>query len=350
MTTPSRVPVIMLTGFLGSGKTTLLNRLMRARPGSSEETHGPGQETGQKRGPASGRMAIVVNEFGEVGIDGDLLPASMTRQVELPGGCICCLLSEDLDKTLLDLLDSTPDLDLIVIETTGVAEPLPIEWSLEREPLSERVRLAATITVVDATHFEHSRALSPAVDAQVRYADILVLSKSDLLDQPALPASLVAALDELNATAPRVSGSIQEITEILWSAIQDPALPAQPLRASRPDAPEAGSDHEPAGHGFHTIWLPIENVLDLEELTDGLEALPGTYVRIKGIAKAIDESTGSTEPRWIAFHRVGTRVSSEPLDELPSNPPRARVVAVGPHVEARPLAACLAAAVVPCES
>jgi G3E family GTPase len=348
----------MLTGFLGSGKTTLLNRLMRGRPRSGEQAHHQGPKTGLEASPetgrVTGRMAIVVNEFGEVGIDGDLLPASMTRQVELPGGCICCLLNEDLDRTLLDLLDSAPDLDLIVIETTGVAEPLPIEWSLEREPLSERVRLAATITVIDAIHFEDSRQLGPAVDAQVRYADILVLSKTDLLDPHALPASLSAALDELNPTAPHVSGSAEEITEILWSAIQDPALPTQPARAGRPGAADAGPRHEHAGehpgHGFDTIWLPIENVLDLEELTDQLEALPGSYVRIKGIAKAIDQSTGSSEPRWIAFHRVGTRVSSEPLNELSSSQPRARVVAVGPGVQAHPLAACLEAAVVPCES
>ncbi|HWN72006.1 MAG TPA: GTP-binding protein, partial [Haliangium sp.] len=203
------VPVLVLTGFLGSGKTTLLNRLMRTRPA------GPG------------KMAIVVNELGEVGIDGDLLPQGMTRQVELPGGCICCVLNEQLDTTLIELLDGTPDLELIVIETTGVAEPMPICWSLEREPLSQRVRLATVLTVIDVTNFERSRGLTPAVDAQVEYADVLVLSKTDLLE----PAeSLMPALRGLAPDAPVVAGAVDEVVTVLWRLLTDPELPAGPSR------------------------------------------------------------------------------------------------------------------------
>src|SRR5688572_14407576 len=119
------VPVVVLTGFLGSGKTTLLNRLLDTRP------------------PDDGRLAVIVNELGAVGIDADLLPADMARQVELPGGCICCVLNEDLERTLCDLVDGGPPLSTIVIETTGIAEPLPISWTLAGESLATRVRLAA---------------------------------------------------------------------------------------------------------------------------------------------------------------------------------------------------------------
>ena len=225
--TSSRVPILVLTGFLGSGKTSLLNRLMRAKP----ETRG--------------KLAIVVNEFGEVGIDGDLLPAGMTRQVELPGGCICCVLNEDLDKTLVELLDSTPDIELIVIETTGIAEPLPIAWTIDREPLSQRVRLAAVVSVVDALEFERSRPLSVAVDAQVEYADILVLSKLDLVESGEVPESLAESLGTLNPTALRVIGSPDDVVAELWRAFVDPAIPE--ISVERGDA--IGSDQSRAEPG-----------------------------------------------------------------------------------------------------
>ena len=199
------VSVLVLTGFLGSGKTTLLNRLMRARS------------------DWQGKLAIVVNELGDVGIDGDLLPSDVTRQVELPGGCICCVLNEDLDKTLLELIDDNPAIEQVVIETTGVAEPMPIAWTFERAPLSERLRLAAVVTVVDTLEFMGSRGTSPSVDSQVEYADILVLSKTDLGARSGVE-SVVAELRALNSHAPVLLGTAGEITETLWAAVLDPSL------------------------------------------------------------------------------------------------------------------------------
>ncbi len=333
-----RIPVLVLTGFLGSGKTTLLNRLMQARPA------------------APGKLAIIVNELGEVGIDGDLLPRGMTRQVELPGGCICCVLNEELDTTVLELLDGTPDIDMIVIETTGIAEPMPICWSLEREPLSERVRLSAVLTVVDVTNFEQSRGLSPGVDAQIEYADILAASKTDLLDRGEVPVALLATLRGLNPDAPVITGAVNEVVAMLWRLVTDP----EPVVASA--ARRAGIDHDRdhgaevhehddehavlrSVHGFETIWLPIEGVLDFEELAAQLEELPGNWVRIKGIARVIDQSSGDATARWVAFHRVGTRVSCEPL-AAPASP---RVVALGKELDRTRLAACLDASMIPSE-
>ncbi|GAB4562153.1 MAG: GTP-binding protein [Haliangiales bacterium] len=342
--------MLLLSGFLGSGKTTLLNRLMRQLPAVLD----------RDAQVDAGRLAIIVNEFGEVGIDGDLLPTEMTRQVELPGGCICCVLNEDLDKTLIELLDSSPDISMIVIETTGIAEPMPICWSLERAPLSERVRLAAVVTVVDAAHFEASRSLSPGVDAQVEYADILVVGKLDLLELDAPPEALLGTLAELNPDAPVMAGSPEQVVDLLWRSILDPTAPRQrqqphATNMEEPTPEHAGHEHaghEHAGHehtllasphGFETLWLPIESHIDFEELADQLDELPSNWVRIKGIACAIDRSTGSSEPRWLAFHRVGSRVSCEPI----AGPADARVVALGMRLDRDRLAACLAASVIP---
>lgn len=323
------VPVVLLTGFLGSGKTTLLNRLLSAR---AED---------------AGRMAVIVNEFGDVGVDGDLLPKGMSHQVELPGGCLCCVLNEALDSTLLGLLDSEPDLALVVIETTGVAEPAPIAWSLEREPLSQRVRLAAVVTVVDALSHAAHRAFTHAVDLQVEYADLLVLSKLDLVEGGRAPESLVAELREANARAPVLVSRPERVAELIWASLNDPAHTPDGHTGSRV-GPAAQHAHEEgsAVHGHETVFdsvsLTIEHTLDFEELEALLEELPANYVRIKGIACVIDQSTGSAEPHFVAFHRVGSRVSRERL----SHPAPTRMVAIGSNIDRLRLAACLDAAVV----
>ena len=335
------IPVVVVTGFLGSGKTTLLNRLLERRP--------------RARADEPPKFAFIVNEFGDVGIDAELLPAGMTQQVELSGGCICCALDEDLEKTITGLVDSAPDLELIIVETTGLAEPLPIAWTLGRQPLADKVRLAAVVTVVDACEHERHRELAQSVDPQVEYADILVVSKLDLLPQDEVPASLARALRERNDVAPMVAGEPNDVADLLWRSLADPAI-GSPRSAEAPDAATAlehgDHHHDDAGHGhdhgqlrgadahgFRSVALPIEATLDFEELESQLEELPPAYVRIKGVALVVDASTGSTEPRTIAFHRVGARVSAEPLGrEVPG-----RIVALGPDVTREALAACIEA-------
>jgi G3E family GTPase len=321
------IPVVVLTGFLGSGKTTLLNRWLALGGG---------------RAPGGGRLALVVNELGAVGIDGDLLPSGLTRQVELPGGCVCCQLDEDLIRTIDELAARDRDLELIVIETTGVADPLPIGWSLARPPLDRVVRLVAVVTVVDATLHPSNRALSPAVDAQVENADLLVLGKLDLAsdaDQRAVRDQLSAA----NPDSPVLAGSIDENAAELWSLLADPPLGGGRIaeRMTRPHSHEA---HGEPAHGFDSIALPIDGTLDFEELSAALEELPRTVVRLKGLARVVDRSTGSDEPREVAFHRVGARVSCEPVAGAP--PAGHRMVAIGRHLDPGQLAACLRAAMI----
>jgi G3E family GTPase len=308
------IEVILVTGFLGSGKTTLLNRMIAARA--------LGDDLGRP-----GKLALIVNELGEVGIDGELLPADLTRQIELPGGCICCVLNEDLDRTILGLLESSPEIATIVIETTGVAEPLPIAWTFLREPLSTWVRLAAVVTLVDTTGFVAARSLSPAVDAQVAYADVVVLSKTDL----ASPEQIAATREAVAALAPRapvVTGTPEEIVDWLADAIADPEVVE--------GKPEIGHGHG-HGHGIDSVWVPVDSEVDLEELGDALAELPAAYVRVKGIVPV--------DGGWAVVHRVGLRVSSEPLARAPADR-QGRIVALGPGVARGPLAGCVERAVV----
>lgn len=327
-----RVPLVVVTGFLGSGKTTLVNQLL-ARRAIRGETQ---------------KIGVVVNELGEVGIDGALLGGETARQVELPGGCVCCVLGDELDKTLVDLVATNPGLAAIVLETTGVAEPLPIAWATRRAPLDDCVRLAAVVTLVDATNFLASRPLSAAVDAQVAYADVLLLTKSEIAGDHDAGAAVAAARE----LAPRASlrrGSTDDHAAWLEQVLADPSLEsigALPGSASPPsvhvhDENCRHLDNENPGtaHGIDTVWVRVPDDVDLEELEDQLSDLPDNYVRIKGIVHAVDGRTGTSQPRWTAVHRVGLRVSSEPVGRPDFE--EGRIVALGPAVEASRLATCV---------
>lgn len=321
---PVRVPLVVVTGFLGSGKTTLVNRILARRAARGETS----------------KLGVIVNELGAVGIDGALLGGETARQVELPGGCVCCVLGDELDKTLLDLVEKNPTLSAIILETTGVAEPLPIAWAVRRAPVESVVRLAAVVTLVDATTFVASRAVSDAVDAQVAYADVLLVTKSEI----ASDHDTSAAISDARQLAPRAqlrTGTTDTHAAWLEDVLQDPSL-VDLVDRDHP-APNGASGHvhdencrhpdHPTAHGIDSVWIRVGNVVDLEELADHLGELPDNYVRIKGILRAVDESTGSLEPRWYAIHRVGLRVSSEQVDPpLFDNPHEGRIVALGPDV------------------
>lgn len=308
-----RVPLVIVTGFLGAGKTTLVNQILRRRAARQ----------------ASGRLGIIVNELGEIGIDGALLGGETTRQVELPGGCVCCVLGDDLDRTLLELVAANPGLEAIVLETTGVAEPLPIAWALQRDPVSSAVRLAMVATVVDATQFVTSRGVTPAVDAQVAYADALLVTKAELAGATNTDATVAAAASIAPRALVRI-GTTDDHAAWLEDVLADPDLEHVPQP----------SDHEDHNHdhGVAAIAYEIPHALDLEELEDQIAALPANYVRIKGIAR--------TEHGWAVFHRVGLRVSSEPLAATPTGfeGERGKIVALGRDLRHDELAACVEAA------
>ncbi len=182
----ARIPVTVLTGYLGAGKTTLLNRILT-------EDHGR-------------RYAVIVNEFGEVGIDHELIVHSNEELFEMNNGCICCTVRGDLIRTLHTLL-LTPDgrpatFDAIIVETTGLADPGPVAQTFFVDPqLREKTRLDSITTLVDARHITGQLATSREAVEQVAFADQIVLNKTDLVDEAAL-RQVEAALRRINPLAP----------------------------------------------------------------------------------------------------------------------------------------------------
>jgi G3E family GTPase len=154
-----RLPVTLVTGFLGSGKTTLVNHILSNR-----------QDV---------RAAVLVNELGDIGIDNDLIVAAEDGMIELTNGCICCSTNNDLLDSIVRVLGRPEPVDHIIVETTGVADPLPVALTFQRPEFRDALRLDAIVAVADAEQFSLDLFDGIALRNQLRYADAILLNKCD---------------------------------------------------------------------------------------------------------------------------------------------------------------------------
>ena len=254
----TRLPVSIVTGFLGAGKTTLIRTLLDS--------------------PAGANTAVVVNEYGEIGIDNALLRASSDATVLLGNGCVCCLMRSDLQESLRALFadrarGAVPSFERVIIETSGLADPGPLLQTFASDrALGEEFHLQALVTVIDAPNGVRNLGSAPEAREQIALADRIVLTKSDLVD----PADLLAQLAELTAAPVEraVNGAI------------DPAY----LLDERLDLPVRIPEHDHAhahSHGIDSFAITFDKPLAwpaFEQAMAVLTALRGAdLLRVKGI-------------------------------------------------------------------
>jgi G3E family GTPase len=321
-----QVPVTLLTGFLGAGKTTLLNRIL-----------------GSQRAL---RSAVLVNEFGDVGIDHELVVATSDSMVELSNGCICCSINGELQEAVHRVLERPEPIDLIVVETTGLADPLPVALTFLAGDLRDRLRLDSIITLIDAEHFSATALESPIARAQVVYGDILLLNKADLVDEQRLNA-VEAELRAIKTDARILRSSRGEVPLALLLSVglfESDRLAS--LQAQEEHHHHHGHEHHhphtPELEGFNSVSLAVDAPFDLRRFQHFLDnQLPESVFRAKGVLWFRE-----TERRHL-FHLCGKRFTIDDSDWPEGSERHTRVVAIGKDLDQAALRAQLEACVAP---
>ena len=315
------IPVSIITGFLGSGKTTLLNHILTQQQGL--------------------KTAVLVNEFGEIGIDNELIISSDDDIVELNNGCICCTINEDLVKTVHNILERKEKIDYLIVETTGVADPVPVAVTFLSTELRGKTRLDSIITVVDCDNFYvKTKEESIAAKQQITYGDIILLNKTDLVE-----SQVVAKIeDKIRQQRPNarilrtVKGNVSLPLILSVGLFESDRYFQEEISHSHHHEHEHHHHHHEHNHdshhhsdhlhedGFTSLSFETEQPLDIRKFQYFLDnQLPESVFRAKGILWLKGSSA-----RHI-FHLSGKRFGIE--DDEWKAMPKNQLVFIGQNLE-----------------
>lgn len=288
MTPAAPIPVTVIGGYLGSGKTTLLNRVLRHAAGT--------------------RIALLVNDFGDIGVDGDLIAAADGDTITLANGCVCCMIGSDLMTALWSIRDRDDPPDRVIIEASGIADPAPIA----HHALTPGFDLDGVVVLLDADTVrrrERHPVVGRTIRRQLAAADVLVLNKTDLVS-----AGDLADLDVwLARCAPGVP--------VLHA--QDGNVPVSAMLGLDHTAPlpDSVADH---GDDYISLGLTVDRPVNRAALARFLDGLPPGVLRVKGILEVVESPGVRT-----VVHQVATRraITTHP-DRRADGPGRLVVIAL----------------------
>jgi G3E family GTPase len=283
------VPILLVTGFLGAGKTTVVNHLL---------AHAEGR-----------RIAAVVNDFGAINIDAELIAGASDGVVSLANGCICCSLEGDLLRTLATLLRRDPRPEFIVIETSGIADPADIVRNLMDPVIFREAPLETVLCVADAT-MPLEKLDDALLKSQLRAADIVALSKMDLADEVSR-AELRQTIRAIRPAAVIVDAPHGEVPIALL-------FPAEPDRT--PAIREPGPQR-PAEQRFETLSWTSDHPVSLPKLQQAIARLAPKLARAKGLFETLEQPGRPT-----VFQLAGGRATLAPGGAPAADVPRARIV------------------------
>jgi G3E family GTPase len=284
----SPVPILLVTGFLGAGKTTIVNHLL---------AHADGR-----------RIAAVVNDFGAINIDAELIAGASDGVVSLSNGCICCSLEGDLLRTIATLLRRDPRPEFIVIETSGIADPADIVRNLMDPVIWREAPLETVLCVVDAT--ADAETLNDALlRSQLRAADVVALSKVDMADAAAC-TQLREVIRAQRPSAVVVDAPNGEVpTVLLFPAVE------------RVPEPRAVEPRRPVADRFETLSWTSERPVSLPRLQQAIGRLAPKLARAKGLFETVEQPG-----RLTVFQLAGGHATLAPGEPLTAGVPRTRIV------------------------